>query len=283
VAPLVSIIVPTLNQGRFIEQTLASVIGQGWPRLELSVIDGGSTDETAVVVERYRNSIEHFVSEPDRGQADAINKGLRLAKGDVLAWLNSDDYYLPCAIQRAIEALDGRLSEPMLAFGGCIAVWEGSARAHAWLAEPLDGEKLRPRACLYQPSTFWTRALWEKTGELNFGYHFVLDWDWFLRASAKGEFIRIPELLSVYRFHPAHKSSSGDNRRTEEVLAIVKEYAGDEWHAAFSEVAAQLEPLTASLDTLRRLGLYRFRKLVHYGLYRRHGAKVKVALSQLRV
>ncbi len=281
--PLVSIIVPTLNQGRYIEQTLASIVGQGWPRLELIVIDGGSKDETASVVERYRAHVTHFVSEPDRGQADAINKGFRLAKGDVLAWLNSDDYYLPCALQKGLAALGESLTKPRLAYGGCLAFWEGSARAQAWLPEPFDRETLKTKACLNQPSTFWTRALWEKTGELNDSYHFVLDWDWFLRASEHGEFIPVPELLSAYRFHAAHKSSSGNSRRTDEVIALVKQHAGEEWAAAFRDVAAQLDTLTESLERLRGLGLYRLRTVVHRDLYSRHGAKVKVALSQLRV
>jgi len=281
--PLVSIVVPTLNQGRYIEQTLASIVGQGWPRLELIVIDGGSKDETDAVVEKYRSAVTHFVSEPDRGQADAINKGFRLAKGDILAWLNSDDYYLPCAIQKAVAALGDDVTKPRLAYGGCLAFWEGSSRAQAWLPEPFNRETLKVKACLNQPSTMWTRALWEQTGELNTAYHFVLDWDWFLRASAHTEFRPVQELLSAYRFHASHKSSSGNSRRTEEVVALVKQAAGDEWGAAFADVAAQLDTLPASLDRLRRLGLYRFRTLFHHALYHRHGGKVKVALSQLRV
>ncbi len=281
--PLVSIVVPTLNQGEFIEQTLASIIGQGWPRLELIVVDGGSTDTTHSVIERYRSTITHFVSEPDRGQADAINKGFRLAKGDVLAWLNSDDYYLPCALQTAVRTLGENAALPRLAFGGCLAVWEGTPRAQAWRAAPFQRETLRTTACIWQPSSFWTRALWEKTGELNADYHFVLDWDWFLRASAHCDVTPIDALLSVYRFHAGHKSSGGHTRRTEEVLGIVEQYAGPEWGAAFRDVAAQLDTLSASLDRLRRFGLYGLRTFVHRDLYRRHGAKVKVALSQLRV
>ncbi len=280
--PLISIVVPTLNQGKFIEQTLASIIGQGWPRLELIVIDGGSTDGTGVVVERYRHAITHYISEPDRGQADAINKGMRLATGDILAWLNSDDMYLPCTLQRVARVL-APVSEPRLVSGGCLALWEGEARAQSWLAPTWDREALKTRALLYQPSTFWTRALWEATGELNADAHYVLDWEWFIRASKHGEFQMLPELLSIYRFHPGHKSSSGSSRRTQEIIELVEREAGAGWSAAFRDVAAQMDTLPASLDRLRRLGLYRARTLVHRDLYRRHGSKVKVALSQLRV
>jgi glycosyltransferase involved in cell wall biosynthesis len=279
--PLISIVVPTLNQGQFIEQTLASIAGQAWPRLEIIVIDGGSTDATAAIVERYRHAVTHFVSESDRGQADAINKGLRLAKGDLLAWLNSDDMYLPCALQKAAAAISNE-REPRLVYGGCLAFWEGRAQAHAWLAESWDRERLKTRAMLYQPSTLWTRALWEKTGELNTELHYTLDWEWFLRAAEHCDFTPLPELLSLYRFHPAHKSSSGNDRRTQEILALVEQRAGTEWGAAFRDVAAQLDTFPASLDRLRRLRLYRLRTLLHRDLYGRHGAKVKVALSQLR-
>ncbi len=281
-SPLVSIVVPTLNQGRYIGQTLASIVGQGWPRLELIVMDGGSKDETCAVVERFRGAITHFVSEPDRGQGDAINKGFRLAKGDILAWLNSDDYYLPCAVEKAVSLLQATLNEPALVYGGCLAVWEKTSKAHAWNAIPFDREKLRTNAYIYQPSAFWTRPLWEKTGELDLGFNYVLDWDWFVRASAHIDFQPITELLSVYRFHPAHKSSNGGGRRSDEVIKLVEKQAGAEWAAAFRDVAAQIDTLPASLDRLRRFGLYSLRTLLHRDLYALHGAKVKVALSQLR-
>ncbi len=279
--PLVSIVVPTLNQAAFIEQTLASIVGQNWPRLELIVIDGGSNDGTHAVVERYRHAIAHFISEPDRGQADAINKGFRLATGDVLAWLNSDDMYLPCTLQTAVRAL-GDTSAPCLAYGACITFYEGSSQARTLLAEPFDRERLRHCDYIFQPSAFWTRALWERTGELNEALHFTLDWDWWLRAAAHCDFTPIPQPLSLYRFHTAHKSGSGSDRRTREVVEFVEKHAGPEWGAAFREVSANMTALADSHDRLRRINLHGFRTWLHRGLYRRHGAKVKVAMSQLR-
>lgn len=280
--PLLSIIVPTLNQARFIGQTLASIIGQCWSRTEIIVIDGGSTDGTAEVVKRFGSAITHFVSEPDRGQADAINKGFRLAKGDYLAWLNSDDYYLPAAMDRVAPLL-GDGSEPRLAYGGTIALLETSNETKLWPAPAFDRDVLKTKALIYQPSAFWTRALWEKTGELNIAQHFTLDWDWFLRASAHCEFARVDAPLSVYRFHAGHKTGSGNPRRTEEICAFVEQHAGAEWGAAFRDVAAALPTLGPGLARLRRLGLFRWRALFYRRLYKRHGGKVKVALSQLSV
>jgi glycosyltransferase involved in cell wall biosynthesis len=281
--PLISIVVPTLNQGAFIEQTLASLAAQRWPRLEVIVMDGGSTDDTAAIVERYRDLVTHFVSEPDKGQADAINKGFRAAKGDILAWLNSDDMYMPCTLPKIARHLpDPKV--PALVHGGVLLFWEGRPRAQAWLPVADVRERIKTTAAVYQPTAFWTRALWEKTGELNPEYHFVLDWDWFARALAHGEVTAIPELLALYRFHAGHKSSSGQSRRTQEILEMIDRLADPAWAAAFRDVAAQLPRFAESLDWLRKRHLYWLRKLVHRDLYGRHGgAKVKVALSQLHV
>jgi glycosyltransferase involved in cell wall biosynthesis len=280
--PMFSIVVPTLNQADFIGQTLASIAGQAWSNTEIIVIDGGSTDGTAGVVRRFGKAITHFISEPDRGQADAINKGMALARGDFLAWLNSDDYYLPDIFRRIAPLLENR-DQRKVVHGGTIAWFEARNETRYWSTGVLSHEILKTRAAVYQPSSFWTRAVWEKTGGLNLDYHFVLDWDWFLRASAHSHFVHLDMPLSVYRFHAAHKTGSGNPRRAKEICAFVDQTAGGDWGAAFREVAERLDTLGPGLDRLTRLGLSRFRKWFYPGLYRRHGNKVKVALSQLRV
>src|SRR6476660_6711550 len=102
--PGISIIIPTLNQGQYIESAIHSVLQQGYSNLELIVIDGGSTDNTLQVIEKYRNKIDYFVSEKDSGQTEAINKGLKVAKGDIVTWLNSDDFYEPGVFETVIPA-----------------------------------------------------------------------------------------------------------------------------------------------------------------------------------
>jgi glycosyltransferase involved in cell wall biosynthesis len=278
--PLVSVVVPTLNQAQFIEQTLASILGQTGPRTEVIVIDGGSTDATKDIVQRY--PVAHFISEPDRGQADAINKGMRLAKGDILAWLNSDDYYLPLALARAAQAL-GDLAEPRLAYGSCLLLFEGEGRGKVARATAFPDEALHTSSCIYQPAAFWTRALWEKTGELNVDYHFVLDWDWWLRARQHTPFQPVDECLAVYRFHAAHKTGGGHRRRTEEILALVERTASAEWSAAFHDVAGRLDALAETWRRHGAKGSYRLHKLRHLDLYLRHGDKVDAAFWQLHV
>jgi glycosyltransferase involved in cell wall biosynthesis len=275
-------VVPTLNQARFIEQTLASIAGQNWPRLELLVIDGGSTDGTREIVDRYAHVVTHFISEPDRGQADAINKGFRLARGEIFAWLNSDDYYLPLALSRAATAL-ADVSRPRLVHGGVLLLFENENRGRIARARDFPREELDISSCIYQPGAFWTRQLWEKTGELNPEYHFVLDWDWWQRASTHGEFVAIEECLAVYRFHDAHKTGSGATRRTAEILALVNRHASPEWIAAFRDVAARLDAMAASWERFGARGSYRLHKLRHLDLYLRHGDKVDAAFWQLHV
>lgn len=282
-APLVSIIVPTLNQAPFIEETIASIAGQNWPQVEIIVIDGGSTDGTHEIVERWHAQITHFVSEPDRGQADAINKGMRLAQGDVLAWLNSDDFYLPLALSRAVAAL-GDVTQPRLVYGSCLRLFQEAGRGEIARAVPFDRERLAHRDLIDQPSAFWTRALWEKAGELNERHRFVLDWEWWLRASAHGEFCVVNDVLSVYRFHSAHKTGSGSARRAEEICELVRAHAAPSWAAAFDAVAARLPSLTASWRRCaNRRGLWSLHRLRHADLYARHGRKVDAAFSQLHV
>ncbi len=280
-SPLVSIIVPTLNQARFIEQTLASITGQNWPRTELIVIDGGSTDGTREVVERY--PVAHFISEADRGQADAINKGMRLANGEILAWLNSDDYYLPLAFSRAVAAL-GDVSQPRLVYGGCLLLHENENAAKLARPHPFDATELTYHDLIHQPATFWTRSLWEKAGELNIDYHYVLDWDFWLRASAHGELRPLDECLAVYRFHDAHKTGGNDSRRTNEMVAFVDRHAPAEARAAFHAVRERLPQMAASWNRWGRNGRYRWHKLRHLDLYTRHSERlINLALWQLHV
>lgn len=278
--PLISIVVPSLNQGNFIEQTLASILGQQYTNLELIVIDGGSTDQTLEVLSRYEKFIHYWVSEPDNGQAHAINKGFRQANGSILAWLNSDDMYLPCTLSTVAQIL-GDSQEPKLIYGGCLYFFEQKTKAFNFFAPTFDAEQLTYEDYIAQSSTFWSRSLWEQVGELNETYHYVLDWDWFIRAAQICSFIPLDRCLSIYRSHDDHKTGTGGLKRAQEIVQIVETYADSHWSTAYQDVYKQLVQLRTGLTQLAKFRLYRFRPFFYPHLYFKHGKRIDIALSML--
>jgi glycosyltransferase involved in cell wall biosynthesis len=215
VAPKLSIITPTLNQGAFIERTIRSVLDQGYANLEYMIIDGGSSDETLSIIRRYEDRLAWWVSEPDEGQTDAINKGLTRATGDIVAYINSDDYYLPGAFDTAVGALE-RSGAPWVA-GAARFVDEIEGKTHVWHPEPpavteawLSGRQwwaLGPWS-VPQPSAFWRRELHDRVGVFRREMHYTFDTEFFLRLAYAG---LMPELvqdeLSVRVVHEAAKSA----------------------------------------------------------------------------
>ena len=225
--PIISIITPSYNQGQYIEQTIKSVLNVGGSDVEYIIMDGGSTDQTIEIIKRYQHSIAHWVSEPDGGQSQAINKGMALATGDIVGWLNSDDVYMPDILSHVTETLDTSKAE--ICFGNCIHFKEGQRAVEAWGSDVVyhaENGRLENYDYIIQPSSFWTRRAWELAGPLREDLHYAFDWEWFLRAKAAGVTLRsIPSCLSMYRIHDAHKSGSGGNKRREEISAIYQQYA----------------------------------------------------------
>jgi glycosyltransferase involved in cell wall biosynthesis len=208
VTPKLSIITPSFNQAAFLERTIKSVLDQGWPNLEYMIVDGGSTDGSVEIIERYADRLAWWVSEKDRGQTDALNKGLRRAMGDVVAYINSDDYYLPGAFATAIRTLESS-----------DATWmAGAARfvdAHDNVQEvwspylPAGGPQwwiLAPWG-VPQAATFWHRDVFERHGYFREDMHYVFDTEYGLRLALAGE---LPEViqdeLAVRVIHEEAKS-----------------------------------------------------------------------------
>jgi glycosyltransferase involved in cell wall biosynthesis len=223
--PRVSVITPSYNQGKFIEETICSVLDQDYPNLEFSVFDGGSTDQTTEVLKKYDARLSFWRSSKDAGQAAAINEGFRQATGDILCWLNSDDLHFGRTLSTVAELLGPCLDQPVVVYGGCEMFDDRTGNKEARPPIPFSQSLLETTDFIDQPSVFWTRRAWETVGSLDENLHFAFDWDWFLRAGKACRFIATDVLLSRYRLHQAHKSSTGGNTRRLELLTIVRRHS----------------------------------------------------------
>jgi glycosyltransferase involved in cell wall biosynthesis len=256
--PKITVVTPSYNQGQFLEETILSVVGQHYPNLEYMVIDGGSTDNSLEVLKKHEHHLTFWVSEKDRGQAHAINKGFARATGDILCWLNSDDLYLPGALSFISSHLDP--ARPELLFGNCFHFFDGQATSHGSnVVREHARRDLLLTDYIVQPSAFWTRTVWEQTGELDESLTFGFDWDWFIRASKGGaEFKPVDKYLSAYRFHSEHKSGIGGERRLNELASIYNRHAGTEYGRLFARCLKYRAQISFGRRWLSRLKLSRY-------------------------
>jgi len=226
--PKISVITPSYNQGVFIEQTILSVIGQQYPNLEYIIIDGGSTDNTLDVIKKYEGYINYWISEPDKGQSHAINKGFALATGDILCWLNSDDYYLPGTLIDISSKISVNSTD--LLYGNCIHLNEKGNQTYSSPFDPLKDWDIIHGDYIIQPSSFWTKQAFECAGPLREDLHFGFDWEWYARAHAKGvNFIPSAQYYSVYRIHGDQKSNDNNVSRFIELINIERSLNPDKF------------------------------------------------------
>jgi GT2 family glycosyltransferase len=202
---LVTIVTPSYNQAAYLEQTLTSVLEQDYPRLEYLVVDGASTDGSLEIIEKYADRLDWWVSEKDSGQAEAINKGLSLAKGDILAWLNSDDYYLPGAISAAVKVFQDN-PDVVLIYGNMLAVDERGQTTNLLSYSQLTLEDLLCFQIIGQPAVFFRREAFEGAGQLNTTYHCFLDHHLWLRIALQGRILHVDETWAAARYHSQAKN-----------------------------------------------------------------------------
>jgi len=212
--PKISIITPSYNQGKFIEETIQSVLSQNYPNLEYIIIDGGSTDNTIEVIKNYESQISYWVSEPDRGQTHALNKGLARATGDILAYLNSDDYYLPGTLLKVAryfcqfsqtDLLNGRCRY-VNAEGKKIGDQFGSIQSFGEIID-LWGVWWQKRQFV-QPEVFWSRRITDQIGLFREDLHYVMDYEYWCRILLEGGKVgRINNELACFRFTDTQKSN----------------------------------------------------------------------------
>ncbi len=202
---LVSIITPSYNQAAFLEQTMQSVLGQDYPRIEYLVIDGGSTDISVEIIRKYADRLVYWISEKDSGQAEAINKGFARAKGEILAWLNSDDYYLPNTISAALKCFDEN-PEVVMVYGDMLAVDGNGQTINVLKYKQLSLQDLLCFQIIGQPSVFFRRSALEKAGPLDTTFHFLLDHHLWIRLARQGRILHVPQVWSAARYHAEAKN-----------------------------------------------------------------------------
>ena len=200
--PKISIITPSYNQGQFLEETIRSVLDQDYPNLEYIIIDGGSTDNSVDIIKKYENRITCWVSEPDKGQSDAINKGFRMATGEILAWINSDDCYAPYTFEMIVDFFE-KHKEVDCVYGDINRIDEKGRVLDTIKSIPYQYKMLLYGACLIpQPTFFFRRKVVEAVGYLDTNLHYQMDFEFFVRIGyEKFTFANIPKTLASFRFH----------------------------------------------------------------------------------
>ncbi len=229
--PRISVVTPSFNQGPYLERTIRSVIDQRYPNLEYSIIDGGSTDESVDIIKKYERHLAYWVSEPDQGQANAINKGLARATGTVLAWLNSDDYYLPGTLDTVGTAA---LEHPEAsAFVGIGEMVDSAGKVIARLAPPpvVTLETLfhwQDQGDFLQPSCFFRDIAWGAIGSLDESIHIAVDVDlWMRMAKAGCSFRTIDRVLSQALSHPNAKTIAYRNLMSVDCAIVTIRHGGE--------------------------------------------------------
>ena len=208
--------------------TLESVLAQKYPSLEYLVMDGGSTDESVAVIRAREKELTFWRSEPDHGQAEAINQGFERANGVILGWLNSDDLYRDDTLRVVADELGGCEDEAVVFYGGCELFQDEGGASEPRPSVPFDQARLQITDFIDQPSVFFTRTAWQRVGPLDESLHYAFDWEWFLRAAKCCRFQRYDRVLSRYRIHRQHKTGSGGLRRWEEMSEVVRRHSPDD-------------------------------------------------------
>lgn len=239
--PLVSIITPSYNQAEFLERTIRSVLDQNYQNLEYIIIDGGSDDGSLGIIQKYSDQLAWWVSEPDQGQTDAINKGFTKAKGDILAWLNSDDTYLVNAVSEAVDYLQSH-PEVGMVYGDANLIDENDNVIGSFPARQTDNKRLmRGYVHIPQQASFFRAELWKKVGPLDPSFFFAMDFDLWVRLSQQAPLKYQPRLWANFRLHGGAKSIDADDRCWPEMVRVHRREGGS--RLSWLSLKAKVRPL----------------------------------------
>lgn len=222
--PLVSVITPSYNQGEFIKETIDSVLSQDYENLEYIVIDAVSADDTLEILKSYGNKIK-WVSEKDAGQADAVNKGIKMAKGEIIGWLNSDDTYYPGAVSAAVNFLTEN-PESALVYGEANFISKDGGIIRRYKTEKYSRKGMARSCIICQPSAFFRKEAAEAAGLLDISYQCSMDYELWLRMAEKFKLSYIPYLMAASRMYQENKSSSRIGEVCRETFKCQLKYNG---------------------------------------------------------
>lgn len=221
--PRISVVTPSYQQADFLEETLRSVLLQGYPDLEYIVVDGGSTDGSVDIIRRYEPWITYWTSEADRGQSDALRKGFERSTGEILAWLNSDDRYRPGALLAAARQFNRHSNAGLVYARSAFCDEAGTLTGRRAGRDFSLEEMIRGKNCVAQPSAFFSRHAYRDAGGIDHTLHYVMDMDLWMRISLTSEIVFIDDVWSDFRVHPHSKTGQGELRFDEEIYSMTKE------------------------------------------------------------
>ena len=224
---MISIITPSYQQAKFLEATIQSVLAQDYPRVEYIIIDGGSTDGSVEIIQRYADRLAYWVSEPDQGQVDALNKGFARAQGDILTWLNSDDTYLSSQVISQAVALFTQYPQVDVITGCGVMMDQHGKWLRPFSVDParISYPSLRCRNAILQPATFFRKSVLEKN-PLDPGLHYAFDWDFWIRLARDVNILAVPHVWAGYRWWGENKTARGASGRTREQVEVIRRYIG---------------------------------------------------------
>lgn len=267
--PTISIITPSYNQGRFIERTIQSVITQNVENVEYFIVDGGSTDSTLEILQRYQDRLS-FVSEKDYGQADAVNKGILATKGDIIGWLNSDDIYYPGALSFVRQYF---MAHPDVdaVYGNAYHIDENDQILDAYSTEDWDYERLKEICFLCQPAVFFRRRLIANAGLLDEHLSYCMDYEYWLRLGKMISFVRLHQTLAGSRMYIENKTLGSRIAVHKEINDMFRQRmkdVPDKWIFAYSHVLLEEKGFTRDTKTRNILFISLLIVMVPFSFFR---------------
>lgn len=224
--PKVSIITPSYNQAQFLEASIESVLQQDYPNIEYIIVDGGSKDNSVEIIKKYQDRLAWWVSEKDKGHADALNKGFSHASGEILAWLNSDDVYFPHAVSEAVEILRTK-PEVGMVYGDADLIDDSGAPAGKFASKQTSyRQMLRGSVHVPQATTFFRADVWNQIGPLDLSLFFSFDYDLWVRIAKVSQVLYVPKRWAQFRIHDAGKTIINDDRCYPDMLSVLEREGG---------------------------------------------------------